>query len=206
MLNEVRIYIANNSFSDTYTLGETGHNFKLCKTKIIKSKLTGSVRVKNKQKIGLSIEEVRHTHLGLYRVRVTNPKTETVTTATTRLKFDYNHFPDFQKLDIEREGLISKEMMIQAMCATDTYLTEQEIRKFIKNSDCMKADHVNFNEYVRYIKFAKRNSVRPLGRELQLDEEDKKEGGDEKKDEGTVKKDKSKKKGKDKNGAEGAEE
>jgi len=162
--------------------------------------------VKNKRKIGLTIEQVWHAHLGLYRVRVTNPKTEVVTSATTRLKFDFNHYPDFQKLDIDREGLISKEMMIQAMCATDTYLTEKEIRKFIKNSDCMKADHVNFNEYVRYMKFAKRNSVRPLGRDLQLDEEEKKDG-DENKEEGTEKKEKGKKKGKDKaEGEAGGEE
>jgi hypothetical protein len=93
-------------------------------------------------------------------------------------------------------------MMIQAMCATDTYLTEKEIRKFIKNSDCMKADHVNFNEYVRYMKFAKRNSVRPLGRDLQLDEEEKKEG-EENKAEGTEKK--GKKKGKEKGEAGGEE-
>jgi len=138
------------------------------------------MRVKDKRKIGLKIDQVWHAHRGLYRVRVTNPKTEVVTSATTRLQFDYNHYPDFLKLDVDREGLISKEMMIQAMCATDTYLTEKEIRKFIRNSDCMKADHVNFNEYVRYMKFAKRNSVRPVGRDLQIDEEEKKEGDENK--------------------------
>ena len=168
----------------------------------------GTVRVKNNRKVGLTIEEVWHAHLGHYRIRVTNPKTETTTTATTRLKFDFNYFADFQKLDEEREGVISKEMLIHAMCATDTYLTEKEIRKFIKNSDCMKADHVSYNEYVRYMKFAKRNSVRPLGRELQLDDGEKKTGDNENKDKGkeeTAKSKKEKGKDKDKGVDEGAE-
>ena len=170
-----------------------------------------SMRVKDKRKLGLKIEPVWHAHIGLYRVHVSNPDTKAVTTATTELKFDYNHYPEFQALDVEREGLISKDMMIESMCATDTYLTEKEIRKFIKNSDCMKADQVNYNEYVRYIKFAKRNSIRPVGRELIVDEEPKKEDEGNKeedgnkeeegnKEEGTDKKDKGKKKGDGGNG------
>lgn len=157
--------------------------------------------MKDKRKIGLKLDEVWPPVLGLYRVRVTHPDTKTTTAATTDLKYDYNHFPDFQKLDIEAEGLITKEMMIQAMCATDTYLSEKEIRKFIKNSDCMKADMVNFNEYVRYMKFARRNSIRPPGRELQLEEEPKEEG--EPAGDGGKGKKKEKKKGKS---AEGGEE
>ena len=158
--------------------------------------------MKNGKKIGLSIEAVESEHLGLYRVYVHGKNATNF--ATTELKYDFNHLADFKKLDEENENLITKEMMIQAMCCTDTYLTEKEIRKFVKNGDFMKADKVNYDEYVRYMKYAKRHIIRPPGRELQTGDEDKKKGGDDGGDggegEGEKKKEKKEKKDKKKKG------
>lgn len=144
----------------------------------------------------MKIDPVQHSHLGYYRVEVTNPKTGISTCATTKLILDYNYWDEFRILDTERKGLVTKEELIEAMCTTDTYLTEKEIRKFIRNGDCIKADHVNYDEYVRYMKFARRNNVRPPGRALELSDGEKGAAeGEGATDEKTDKKKKNKGKG-----------
>lgn len=129
-----------------------------------------TVRVKNGKKIGLTLDPVWDEMCGYYRCTVT--REYGTYSAITKLKMDFIHYEDFRQLDEEAENLITKEMMIQAMCATNTWLTEKEIREFIKNADCMKADKVNFNEYVRYLKYAERCSgPLPEGREIELEPE-----------------------------------
>jgi len=152
-----------------------------------------TVRVKNGKKIGLTLDPVWDEMCGYYRCTVT--REHGTYSAITKLKMDFIHYEDFRTLDEEAEELITKENMIQAMCATNTWLTEKEIRVFIKNADCMKADKVNFNEYVRYLKYAERCSgPLPEGREVEIEAEPEPDSEDIKKEKDREAKEKEKQK------------